>query len=193
MYSMAKLVDLVDNILTDKNTTHSYMDLYETLFSSKKESATAVLEVGIQHGGSIKLWRDYFTNAKVYGIDIEQMHPMLPPALCVDPNVVLNYTTNAYDPVVVKEKFVDTGVKFDIVLDDGCHSYVGMTKFIELYLPLVKDDGILVVEDVPSMERVEELRSIVPEQYKKCIQVFDLRACKGRFDDIVFVVDKSAC
>ena len=40
------LVELVNNERTDKNTTHSYLDLYETLLSSKKETAKNVLEIG---------------------------------------------------------------------------------------------------------------------------------------------------
>ena len=29
-----------------------------------------VLEAGIYHGGSIKMWSDFFVNANVYGLDI---------------------------------------------------------------------------------------------------------------------------
>ena len=64
------LVDLVNNSRTDKNTAHSYLPLYQKLLINKKETAKNVLEVGICHGGSIKLWSDFFTNANVYGLDI---------------------------------------------------------------------------------------------------------------------------
>ena len=69
------LLELIDNSLTDKNTTHSYIELYQELLYSKKETATNVLEIGIgnfkeKNGGSIKLWRDFFTNATIYGLDI---------------------------------------------------------------------------------------------------------------------------
>jgi len=49
------LVDLADNSRTDKNTTHSYLPLYQKLLVNKKETAKNVLEVGIFHGGSINL------------------------------------------------------------------------------------------------------------------------------------------
>jgi len=49
------LEEIVDNSKTDKNTTHSYLPLYQKLLISKKETAKNVLEVGICHGGSIKL------------------------------------------------------------------------------------------------------------------------------------------
>ena len=64
------LIDLVDNHLTDKNTNHSYLNLYEQLLCNKKYTAKNILEIGICTGGSIKLWKDYFVNAEnVYGLD----------------------------------------------------------------------------------------------------------------------------
>ena len=64
------LEQIVDNTRTDKNTTHSYLPLDESLFKNKRETAQNILEIGIQNGGSIKLWRDYFINATIYGLDI---------------------------------------------------------------------------------------------------------------------------
>ena len=66
---MSVLIDLIDNKRTDKNTVHSYLDLYERLFYKKRSSALNILEIGIKDGGSIKLWRDYFSNAHIYGLD----------------------------------------------------------------------------------------------------------------------------
>ena len=63
------LSELVNNKLTDKNTDHSYLDLYYDLLCSKKETAKNILEVGIYRGGSIKLWHDFFDNAMIYGLD----------------------------------------------------------------------------------------------------------------------------
>ena len=61
---------LVDDTRTDKNTVHSYLDLYQELLSSRKNSAKSVLEVGIHLGGSIKLWYDFFPNATIHALDI---------------------------------------------------------------------------------------------------------------------------
>jgi len=64
------LYDIIDNDRTDKNTLHSYLDIYQTLFNNKKNTAKNILEIGIYRGGSIKLWSEFFINAKIYGIDI---------------------------------------------------------------------------------------------------------------------------
>jgi cephalosporin hydroxylase len=64
------LTEIVDNSKTDKNTTHAYLPLYQQLLANKKETATNILEIGVKHGGSIKLWHDFFTNATIYGLNI---------------------------------------------------------------------------------------------------------------------------
>ena len=184
---------LINNTLTDKNTSHSYMELYEKLLSGKKESATTVLEVGIgdfgeKNGGSIKLWRDYFTNATIYGLDILPADRVID-ELLTDPRVVLYTSTNAYNEDFVNENFVTKGLKFDFMLDDGPHTLQSMKDFIRLYLPLLKEDGILIIEDVQSVDWFGHLMLVVPEDLKKYINIYDRRHMKGRFDDLVFTID----
>jgi hypothetical protein len=190
---MATLTDLV-NDTTDKNTTHSYLDLYEKLLSPIKEKATSVLEVGIgdfneKNGGSILLWRDYFTNATIHGLDILPKERVFD-ELLTDERVVLYTETNAYDPEFVKKTFVDTDMKFDFLLDDGPHTLKSMMDFIKLYSPLMKDDGILIIEDVQSISWFDALVELTPDHLKEYIKAYDLRQNKGRYDDLVFVIDK---
>jgi len=63
-----------------------------------------------------------------------------------------------------------------------------MKQFIRLYSNYLKEDGVLIIEDVQRLEWTDELRKVVPEDLKKYIQIFDLRHIKGRYDDIVFVL-----
>lgn len=189
------LSELVDNSITDKNTTHSYLSLYQKLLANKRETAKNVLEVGIgdfgeKNGGSIKLWRDYFTNATIYGIDILPMDRVID-ELKNDNRVVLYTSSNAYNKDFVTTHFLNKNIKCDFMLDDGPHTLYSMRQFIKLYSQLMTDDGILVVEDVQSMDWIEVLKEEVPEDMKQFIKVYDLRANKKRYDDIVFTIDKS--
>jgi hypothetical protein len=52
------------------------------------------------------------------------------------------------------------------------------------------DDGILIIEDVQSMDWLDELKNAVPEDLKKYVSTYDLRYIKNRYDDIVFVINK---
>jgi hypothetical protein len=189
------LLDLVDNSLTDKNTTHSYIDLYETLLSSKRNSAKNVLEIGLgdfqeKNGGSIKLWKDYFTSAIVYGLDILPAERVID-ELLNDERVVLYTSCDAYNEDFFNEIFLNKNMKFDFMLDDGPHTLESMKQFIKLYSQIMEDDGILIIEDVQSWDWIDILTNEVPEHLKEFIKVYDLRSNKNRYDDIVFTINKS--
>lgn len=184
------LYDIIDNDRTDKNTLHSYLDLYQTLFNNKKNTAKNILEIGIFKGGSIKLWSEFFINANIYGIDIMDIN-----ANCDDiinkENIILYEKSDAYDYNIFNEKILFKNIKFDVMIDDGPHTLETMIQFIKLYSQLMTDDGILIVEDVQSIEWINELKNAVPENLKSYIKWYDLRKNKNRYDDIVFTIDKS--
>jgi hypothetical protein len=182
------LYNLVNDKTTDKNTVHSYLDTYESLFCAKQFDNMNVLEVGIYNGGSIKLWRDYFVNSKIYGVDIINDHDGLisEHSILTDSRIKLYTRTNAYDINFVNHLSKD---KYDILIDDGPHSYESVEFFVKYYLPLLRGNGILVVEDIQHWDWIDKLKQHVPEQYRQFIKVFDLRSNKGRYDDILFVVD----
>jgi hypothetical protein len=189
------LEELVDNTLTDKNTRHSYLPLYEKLLIQKKETAKNILEIGIgdfadKNGGSIKLWRDYFTSATVYGLDILPIQCVID-ELLNDNRVVLYTSIDAYDNNFVVTNFLNKNIKFDFMLDDGPHTLESMKQFIKLYLQLMTDDGLLIIEDIQSWDWIDILKNEVPEEFKKFIKIYDLRSIKDRYDDIVFTIDKS--
>jgi len=141
------LVDIVDNSRTDKNTVHSYLPLYESLLCSKKETATNVLEIGICHGGSIKLWGDYFSKATVYGVDIWKAEQMWG-EIVNKPNIKLytrenkGYDFGAYSYVIDKLKvydyyfFMNTSVKGPFLKNND--------KWYNKFLPLFNDNVHLV-------------------------------------------------
>lgn len=183
------LEEIVNNSRTDKNTVHSYLPLYQKLLIGKKESAKNVLEVGICHGGSIKLWSDFFTNACVYGLDIININDIWDEIKNKD-NIVLYTSTNAYDNDFFINQLLNKNIKYDFMLDDGPHTLESMIQFIKLYSNIMADDGILIIEDVQFLEWIDILKDAVPNHLKQFIKYYDLRDNKNRYDDIVFTIDK---
>jgi len=189
------LLQLVNNSYTDKNTTHSYLPLYEKLLTNKKITAKNVLEIGIgdfgeKNGGSIKLWRDFFTNATIYGIDILPINRVLD-ELLNDKRVILYTSSDGYNETFFNKNFLDKNIQFDFMLDDGPHTLGSMKQFIKLYSQIMTPDGILIIEDIQSWDWINILKNEVPENLKEFIKIYDLRSNKNRFDDIVFTIDKS--
>jgi hypothetical protein len=182
------MFDLIDNTRTDKNTTHTYLDSYQRMLQHKKQTATNILEVGICAGGSIKLWHDYFTNAVIHGIDTMVKKDVWTQIIDKE-RIKLYLETDAYNEEFFKKTFLSRGQKFDMVLDDGPHTLISMVKFITLYSQLLKDDGILIVEDIQEYSWLDILTNATPEHLKPFIQIYDLRENKKRYDDILFMID----
>ena len=48
-----------------------YFDVYERHFNRFRHKEIVVLEIGVSHGGSLQMWKNYFgDSSKIYGIDI---------------------------------------------------------------------------------------------------------------------------
>jgi hypothetical protein len=184
------MLNLVYNTKTDKNTTHSYIPLYEKLLSNKRLTAKNVLEVGVNEGGSIKLSHDYFTNATIYGLDIIPLTNVCDEIRC-EPRIKLG-RFDAYNETFFNSNFLGK-IKFDMILDDGPHTLESMIQFIKLYSQVMADDGILIIEDIASIDWINELIKVVPDHLKEYVSSYDLRHIKGRYDDIVLVINKQKC
>lgn len=174
---------IVDNTKTDKNTAHSYLATYEAKFAPRKGEIKSVLEIGVEYGGSIKLWHDYFPCAEITGIDIMPL-----PGFLIGMDRLNLIKKNAYNLDFVKSL---EPRKFDIMIDDGPHTLESMKFFIINYLPLLNEKGILAVEDVQDIKWFDALDEIVPKELHKCIEHHDLRENKGLYDDLLYMIDLS--
>jgi hypothetical protein len=181
-----ELRTLIDSIRTDKDTLHSYLETYEILFKEKRYTSKAIMEIGIAEGGSIKLWNDYFINARIFGLDIMSMKNSVYDIKYNYPRIDLLFNTDAYNIDISTFKN-----KFDIIIEDGDHLLSNQIKFLKNYLSLLEEDGIMIIEDIQRIEDIEILTNETPEEYKQYIEVYDLRANKGRYDDILFVINKN--
>jgi hypothetical protein len=181
------LFELIDNTRSDKHTAHSYIELYHKLFSNKsRTSINNILEIGINKGGSIILWHDYFFNSNIYAIDLINNNNVW--HHIQNKNRIKLYTSqDAYNETFIQNQF--SNIKFDIMIDDGPHTLESMIQFIRLYNNNLNNNGILIIEDVQAIEWIDQLIQVVPEHLKKYIKIYDRRSIKNRFDDILFTID----
>lgn len=180
---------LIDNKKSDKDTVHTYLEVYELIFARIKESAKNVLEIGILYGGSIDMWNKYFENANIYAIDSE---PLLPEALFLvnTPRVNILTPVNAYDTDLVR-LFQHQNIQMDVIVDDGPHTLESMQFVVKHYSSLLSTNGILVIEDVQDYSWISKIYEEVPENLKKYVFVVDRRVLKGRYDDVMFIINKA--
>jgi len=160
---------------------HSYVEsAYGELFK-RFRNTKSVLEIGIQSGGSHLLWKDYFPEASIVGMDInfcEKIHSK---------ERIIQILGDAYTERSVN-LFRDN--YFDIIIDDGPHKLHTMKYAIENYLPKLTENGIMCIEDIVEYSWLYELSNLVPENLKECIKVFDLREEDSKSDSLLLVIDK---
>jgi hypothetical protein len=49
----------------------SYLDIYEQYFNNIKSNTLNILEIGIRDGCSLRMWKEYFHNSNIIGLDID--------------------------------------------------------------------------------------------------------------------------
>ena len=120
-----------------------YFQVYEKWFAPYRGKEIVFVEVGVQNGGSIQMWRNYFGNdAKIVGVDINERCKQFEDA---EQNIFVEIGSQA-DPsfwAMFREKYPHV----DILLDDGGHEMnQQLVTFREMF-PHIKDGGLYMCED----------------------------------------------
>lgn len=142
---MKKLADFYKNHtgkVSDKWTL--YLREYERLLSPYREQAISLLEIGIQNGGSLEIWSQYFPNAmKFVGCDI---NPDCAKLIYEDPRIVV-IVGDATTPETQAKVLRESGC-FDLIIEDGSHTSSDIVKAFARYFPALKNGGIFIAEDL---------------------------------------------
>lgn len=172
-----------EHYTTDKESPdgHSYVGhFYEEEFAPLRERPIDLLEIGVQTGGSLRLWADYFTHARrLVGVDLTLASA--DPTLLTRGGALRLVEADAYDPAVAAALG-----EFNVIIDDGPHTLESQVAAIRLYAPRLRPGGRLVVEDVQSPDWLDPLRAAVPSGLR--VEIHDLRHVRPRWDDLLFVV-----
>jgi hypothetical protein len=137
--------------------SHSYSEIYFDLFNLKKDEIKLVFECGIgsnnpnmsnnmtvsgKPGASLRVWNDYFKNALIFGADIDK-------SILFSEGRIKTFHVDQLKEESIKSLWDNVNENnFDIIIDDGLHSYEGnLTMFLNSFDKL-KKGGIYVIEDV---------------------------------------------
>lgn len=120
----------------------NYFPIYETLFEQKRGQSITFVEIGVQGGGSLGMWRSYFgSKARIIGIDLN-------PEVTVLTNQGFEIFIGDQSDPNFWSNFFSTVGPVDVVLDDGGHTYEQQISTVLNCLPHInKNGGLIVVED----------------------------------------------
>lgn len=179
---MKTLREIYDTETTlGSNKWDSYFEIYEMYFQKYVSKSPVVVEVGVQGGGCLQMWRKYFGDgAKIIGIDIDprvlehQKHFQNEDTTIVMGNQESPYFWNNF-----LQKYPD----IDVFIDDGGHSNTQQIVTFENVFPHITNGGTFLCEDThcsyeesihnPNsfIEYVKELTDLPTKQFIKEFQL----------------------
>jgi hypothetical protein len=148
----------------------------------KEQIIDAKIEIGMYKGQSIRLFREWFSNGNIFGIDVGEY---------VDANTFQIEGTSLFWGDAFDSNMLDLFKDnfFDFIIDDGPHTLESQLYSIVYWSKKLKSGGKLIIEDIQSINHVTYLERIVDINLFT-FNSFDLRANKNRYDDIIFEVTK---
>lgn len=126
---------------TDKGPSqHNYTELYERLFLQWKNDPIAIFEIGIADGGSVQMWQEYFSQARIYAVDIEAKSQF-------DNARVRTFVGDQASRDQLKPAIEAAGAPH-ILIDDGGHTMEQQQVSLGYLFKHVRPGGYYVIEDV---------------------------------------------
>lgn len=137
---------------------HNYTLVYNHLFSERRNAPLRVFELGLgtnnvnlpsnmgkhgKPGASLRGWAEYFPNASIFGADIDT-------DILFTEDRIKTYFCDQTNPHVIKYMWKESELEapFDILIEDGLHTYEANVCFFENSVHKLADGGIYVIEDI---------------------------------------------
>lgn len=127
---------------TDKGSLcHRYCDIYEKLFSPFRNEEFTLLEIGVQFGNSLRMWREYFPHAHIVGMDC------VTNGLSSGERITFHVGNQAH----MRDLLSIAGHgPFKIIIDDGSHIGEDIAYSFAILDRFVAPSGFYAIEDVHS-------------------------------------------
>ncbi len=169
----------------DKQTQHTYIEVYEEILKPYRETAKNFLEIGLFSGQSLRMWEQYF-KGKCYGIDcselpcggLQDLRPMIAEGTH---NIFIMDGTKKDD---IEKNF--KGIMFDVIIDDGSHNLEHQLASYKHLKSHLAPEGIYIIEDIQDIDKDKVIFEGI--DVNKRIEILDRRKIKNRYDDVLVII-----
>lgn len=126
-------------------TTESVHKLshYFPIYQAALGRTERMLEIGVDRGGSLQMWRKFLPDATIVGVDISAKAAQFD-----DPERDVHVRIGDQTDTRFLRSVLDEFGTFDTILDDGGHSPRQMITSFQHLFPVLMPGGVYIVEDV---------------------------------------------
>ena len=132
------LIQISNKVKTTKKGL-GYFEIYEKYFIKLRLKKLNILEIGVEDGGSIRIWKKYFPRSKIVGLDIAKMSFSIKGVDLIQGD---QSDINILKKIIKKYKY------FDIIIDDGSHHSKHIIKSFKCFFNSLKNDSLYIIEDL---------------------------------------------
>ncbi len=105
------------------------------------ERVEAILEIGVQGGGSMRAWCEFYPDADVFGLDVS------PKCGDVDVSRATVFLGDVCDKAFLRSCIEDMP-QLDVIIDDGGHVACQQQDAFNALFPCLKPEGLYIIEDL---------------------------------------------
>jgi hypothetical protein len=139
-----RLAYLAEIFGTDKGLfRHGYVTEYQRHLGPVRHRVDRVLEIGVLNGASLKVWREFFPKAEIFGLDIDEKS-------VAGPRLQVLRGDQSDAQVLARLRLLGP---FDLIIDDGSHIGAHINASFEGLFEAVRPGGWYVIEDMATAYR----------------------------------------
>lgn len=117
-----------------------YFTVYDRHLAKFQNRFCTLLEIGVSHGGSLQVWKEFLPHSSITGVDID---PRCRAFVEGSTGVITADQGNASDMEAIAGMW-----SWDIVIDDGSHLPEHQAISFKAIWPKVIPGGVYIIEDI---------------------------------------------
>jgi SAM-dependent methyltransferase len=188
-----------------KNSWHNYTTFYYSIFKDLREKNIRIFELGLgtnninlpsnmgsngRPGASLYGWQEFFPNSDIFGADIDT-------DILFNTGNIKTFYCDQTNPHIIKYMWKEPTLEenFDIIIEDGLHTFDANVCFFENSIHKLKPNGYFIIEDIINNEEHLFINKIKEweTQYTDCLfKLLKIPSTRNNFDNNLLVIFKTA-
>jgi hypothetical protein len=145
------------------NSLHNYTTFYYSIFKNIQKEKLRIFELGLGTnninlvgnmgpdgipGASLYAWAEFFENSEIFGADIDSN-------ILFNTNRIKTFYCDQTNPESIKNMWNESDLNdnFDIIIEDGLHTFNANVCFFENSIHKLKSNGYFIIEDIKNDEK----------------------------------------
>jgi hypothetical protein len=181
---------------------HNYTTFYYSIFKDLRYNNLRVFELGLGTnnvnipsnmgangvpGASLYGWCEFFPNSHIFGADIDTN-------ILFNTDKIKTFYCDQRNPEFIKNMWNEPVLQenFDIIIDDGLHTFEANVIFFENSIHKLKANGFFIIEDIINYHLFENKIKEWETQYEDCLfKILTIPSSVNNIDNTLLVVFKS--